>query len=208
MGIIMTENIYRRVAAEEPDAPARHLVVYEAATEVGGAMLTAVTNTIISFIPVFALTDAGGQAVQAAGLHQDLRHRRSVILALTLVPVLSYLPAQAGPLVARPVVAARRLLASASLAMFATHAGVHVGPGRRARAAAGRSAVARGRASWSRAAVYRMGRGAAAARWRQNVVSRGHLRACFRPGAALDAGPQGDASWPMPVDRWSLLGAH
>src|SRR5262249_33758944 len=55
MGIIMTENIYRRVAAE-PDRP-YFTVVTEAATEVGPAIATAVSNTIVSFIPVFALTD-------------------------------------------------------------------------------------------------------------------------------------------------------
>jgi Cu(I)/Ag(I) efflux system membrane protein CusA/SilA len=55
MGIIMTENIYRRVAAvrHRPHAT----VVYEAAVEVGPAIVTAVLNTIVSFIPVFVLTD-------------------------------------------------------------------------------------------------------------------------------------------------------
>src|SRR3990172_7484181 len=47
MGIIMTENIYRRVAAERARAQAE--VVYEAAIEVGPAIVTAVSNTIVSF---------------------------------------------------------------------------------------------------------------------------------------------------------------
>ena len=58
MGIIMTENIYRRVA-NEPDRDYL-TVVKDGASEVGTAILTAVSNTIISFIPVFALTDQDG----------------------------------------------------------------------------------------------------------------------------------------------------
>ncbi|MBI3467352.1 MAG: efflux RND transporter permease subunit, partial [Planctomycetes bacterium] len=88
MGIIMTENIYRRVAAE-PERP--HLtVVYEGATEVGGAILTAVSNTIVSFIPVFMLTDQEGKLFKPLAYTKTFAISASVILALTVVPVLSY----------------------------------------------------------------------------------------------------------------------
>src|SRR5262249_30988546 len=59
MGIIMAENIYRHLAKDR-DRP-HWDVVYDAATEVGGPMFTAVSNTIISFIPVFALTGPEGK---------------------------------------------------------------------------------------------------------------------------------------------------
>ncbi|MBI3395014.1 MAG: efflux RND transporter permease subunit, partial [Spirochaetia bacterium] len=62
MGIIMTENIYRRLGLE-PDRPYRD-VVYDAATEVGGAMFAAVSNTVISFLPVFLLTGPEGKLFQ------------------------------------------------------------------------------------------------------------------------------------------------
>lgn len=88
MGIIMTENIYRRLAAE-PDRPHGE-VVYEAASEVGGAILTAVSNTIVSFIPVFLLTDQEGKLFQPLAYTKTFAISASVILALTLVPVLSY----------------------------------------------------------------------------------------------------------------------
>lgn len=88
MGIIMTENIYRRVA-NEPGRP-YGTVVYEAATEVGGPMLTAVSNTILSFIPVFALTEAEGKLFKPLAYTKTFAIAASVILALTLVPVLSY----------------------------------------------------------------------------------------------------------------------
>lgn len=88
MGIIMTENIYRRVS-EEPDRPHQE-VVSQAAKEVGPAILTAVSNTLISFIPVFALTEAEGKLFKPLAFTKTFAIAASVILALTLVPVLSY----------------------------------------------------------------------------------------------------------------------
>lgn len=88
MGIIMTENIYRRVAAER-DRP-HAAVVYDAAIEVGPAIMTSVTNTIISFIPVFALTDQEGKLFRPLAYTKTFAITASVILAITLVPVLSY----------------------------------------------------------------------------------------------------------------------
>jgi copper/silver efflux system protein len=88
MGIIMTENIYRRVAAER-DRPYDQLVG-DAATEVGGAILTSVSNTIISFIPVFALTDQEGKLFRPLAYTKTFAISASVVLALTLVPVLSF----------------------------------------------------------------------------------------------------------------------
>lgn len=88
MGIIMTENIYRRLA-KESNRP--HFdVVYEAAAEVGGAILTAVTNTILSFVPVFALTGAEGKLFKPLAYTKTFAIGASVVLAITLVPVLSY----------------------------------------------------------------------------------------------------------------------
>lgn len=99
MGIIMTENIYRRIAAE-PERPYDE-VVYEAATEVGGAILTAVSNTIISFIPVFALTGPEGKMFHPLAYTKTFAIAASVILAITIVPVLCHY-------LLRPVVWSRR----------------------------------------------------------------------------------------------------
>lgn len=88
MGIIMTENIYRRLS-EERERPYAD-VVYEAAIEVGGPILTAVSNTIISFIPVFALTGAEGRLFKPLAYTKTFAISASVILAITVVPVLAY----------------------------------------------------------------------------------------------------------------------
>jgi Cu(I)/Ag(I) efflux system membrane protein CusA/SilA len=88
MGIIMTENIYRRVATERERPFAE--VVRDGATEVGPAIVTAVSNTIVSFIPVFALTDQEGKMFRPLAYTKTFAISASVILALTLVPVLCH----------------------------------------------------------------------------------------------------------------------
>lgn len=88
MGIIMTENIYRRLTADR-NRP-YFQVVYEAATEVGGAIVTAVINTVVSFIPVFALTGPEGKMFRPLAYTKTFAIAASVILAITVVPVLSY----------------------------------------------------------------------------------------------------------------------
>ncbi len=63
MGIIMTENIYRRIVGDERDREEVALrdASSRARREVGGAIVTAVSNTLVSFIPVFFLTGQEGK---------------------------------------------------------------------------------------------------------------------------------------------------
>ncbi|MBI1830856.1 MAG: efflux RND transporter permease subunit, partial [Planctomycetes bacterium] len=88
MGIIMTENIYRRLGLE-PDRPYQD-VVYDAATEVGPAMFAAVSNTVISFLPVFLLTGPEGKLFQPLAYTKTFAYGASMVLAITLVPVIAY----------------------------------------------------------------------------------------------------------------------
>ncbi|MBN8646057.1 MAG: efflux RND transporter permease subunit, partial [Planctomycetes bacterium] len=122
MGIIMAENIYRRLAAatEEEKREKGHFgIVYEAATEVGGAIITAVTNTIVSFIPVFFLTGQEGKMFGPLAYAKTFAIGSSVVLAVTVVPFLCYLLFR--PVKWKPHIT---LLVAASvgvLAMFSTH---------------------------------------------------------------------------------------
>lgn len=122
MGIIMAENIYRRLAAatdEEKREKGHFGIVYEGATEVGGAIITAVTNTIVSFIPVFFLTGQEGKMFGPLAYAKTFAIGSSVVLAVTVVPFLCYL-------LFRPVKWKHHitLLVAAGvgvLAMFSTH---------------------------------------------------------------------------------------
>jgi Cu(I)/Ag(I) efflux system membrane protein CusA/SilA len=57
MGIIICENILKHLDEAGPDDNKLE-VIYKAASEVGGAVLTAVSTTVVSFLPVFTMTGA------------------------------------------------------------------------------------------------------------------------------------------------------
>lgn len=94
MGIIMSENIYRRVACasdEEKRGEGYFTLIYSGASEVGGAIVTAVSNTVVSFIPVFFLTDQEGKLFRPLAFTKTFAIGASVVLAVTVVPFLCYL---------------------------------------------------------------------------------------------------------------------
>lgn len=123
MGIIMSENIYRRIASatEQEKREKGHFgIVYEGATEVGGAIITAVSNTIVSFIPVFFLTDQEGKMFKPLAFTKTFAIGSSVVLAITVVPFLCYLLFR--PVKWRAQVTAVMAVGIGVLAMLATHA--------------------------------------------------------------------------------------
>jgi len=123
MGIIMSENIYRRIASAteaERRLKGHFGIVYEGATEVGGAILTAVSNTIVSFIPVFFLTDQEGKLFKPLAFTKTFAIGSSVVLAITVVPFLCYLLFR--PVRWRKPVTAALAIGIGVLAALATHA--------------------------------------------------------------------------------------
>lgn len=90
MGIIMTENIYARLA-ENPNASRKERISYtiESAREVGPAILTAVVTTIITFLPVFALEGSEGKLFTPLAWAKTLAMLGSVLVAIFLVPCLA-----------------------------------------------------------------------------------------------------------------------
>lgn len=124
MGIIMTENIYRRVA-DAPPGKSHFENVYDGAREVAGAILTAVSNTIISFLPVFFLTDQEGKLFKPLAFTKTFAIGASVVLAVTVVPFLCYL-------LFRPTPWKRRIVHGVAggvgvLAALVTHAALMLG---------------------------------------------------------------------------------
>lgn len=90
MGIIMTENIYRHIATGEKEK-SHFQKVFDGASEVGGAIVTAVSNTLVSFIPVFFLTGQEGLMFRPLAFTKTFAIGGSVILALTVVPLVCFL---------------------------------------------------------------------------------------------------------------------
>ncbi len=87
MGIIMTENIYSHLAVA-PKEKSRVEVIYKAATEVAGAVVTAVSTTIVAFMPVFFMESQEGKLFKPLAWTKTLALLSSVFIAITLVPVL------------------------------------------------------------------------------------------------------------------------
>jgi copper/silver efflux system protein len=90
MGIIVSENVMRHLAEARPDEK-RIDVVYRGTTEVGSAVLTAIATTVISFLPVFAMTGAEGKLFTPLAFTKTFVLIAAVIIALTVVPVVLYL---------------------------------------------------------------------------------------------------------------------
>ncbi len=90
MGIIICENILTRLDEADPGTPAL-TIIYEAATEVGSAILTAVSTTIVSFLPVFTMQAAEGKLFKPLAYTKTFALIASIVLALTVLPPLAHL---------------------------------------------------------------------------------------------------------------------
>lgn len=90
MAIIMTEAIYLGLLDDKGRSP-RIQVVGNAAREVGGAIVTSVATTVISFIPIFALTGQSYKLFAPMAWTKTLTLSASLLLAVCLVPVLCYM---------------------------------------------------------------------------------------------------------------------
>jgi len=96
-GCVLVENIYRRIADRRaqrnlPRLPSdeRLEVCIKAAQEVGKPVLFALLTTIIGFIPVFVLTGQAGKLFRPLAFTKTFAMFGAALIALTLLPTLSY----------------------------------------------------------------------------------------------------------------------
>lgn len=90
MGVILCENILRHLGAADGKANRLH-VIYEASSEVGLAVLTAIATTVVSFLPVFTMIGAEGKLFTPLAYTKTFALLASVFLAITVLPTLAYL---------------------------------------------------------------------------------------------------------------------
>jgi Cu(I)/Ag(I) efflux system membrane protein CusA/SilA len=90
MGIILTENIVRHFAEAKPDENPLE-VIYRAASEVGSAVVTAISTTIVSFLPIFALTGPEGKLFKPLAYTKTFALFASVFVALTVLPAFAHI---------------------------------------------------------------------------------------------------------------------
>ena len=85
MGIILCENILKHLDEATPEE-SRLEVIFRASSEVGSAVLTAVSTTVVSFLPVFTMTAAEGKLFKPLAFTKTFALLSSVIVALTIIP--------------------------------------------------------------------------------------------------------------------------
>lgn len=90
MGIVLCENILKHLDEADPDED-RLEVVFRATSEVGSAVLTAVSTTVVSFLPVFTMTAAEGKLFRPLAFTKTFALLSSVIVALTIIPPAAHL---------------------------------------------------------------------------------------------------------------------
>jgi len=85
MGIVICENTLRHLAqADAGEQPAA--VIHRAASEVGGAVMTAVATTVISFLPVFAMSGAEGKMFKPLAYTKTFALLASIAVAILVIP--------------------------------------------------------------------------------------------------------------------------
>ncbi len=102
MGIVISESIYDALAQWETEGrpggkEQRLRVIYEAASEVAPAVVTAVMTTVVSFFPVFMLTGRDYKLFAPLAWTKTFSITAALIVAITLVPLLSRLFLNSNP---------------------------------------------------------------------------------------------------------------
>ena len=86
MGIILCENILKHLGRSRPGARIAATSSFRASHEVAGAVLTAVSTTVVSFLPVFTMIAAEGKLFRPLAFTKTFALAASVIVALTIIP--------------------------------------------------------------------------------------------------------------------------
>ena len=97
MGIVMTENITQRLN-RAGEGESRMQSIHRAASEVGGAVMTAVLTTLLGFLPVFAMSGAEGKLFKPLAYTKTFTLIASILVALLLIPTLASWLYAKGPL--------------------------------------------------------------------------------------------------------------
>jgi Cu(I)/Ag(I) efflux system membrane protein CusA/SilA len=85
MGIIICENILNHLDEAKPEDDKLE-VIFRASYEVGSAVLTAVSTTVVGFLPVFFMIGAEGKLFKPLAFTKTFALIASIVIALTIIP--------------------------------------------------------------------------------------------------------------------------
>ncbi len=90
MSIVFTENIVAHLRLAQPgDDRAR--IIAHASAEVAPAVLTSVLTTVVSFVPVFALTAAEGKLFTPLAFTKSFAMAAALLISMVVLPALAHL---------------------------------------------------------------------------------------------------------------------
>lgn len=90
LGIILSENIIKHI--DEAGSEQKLIdTIYQGASEVSTAILTAVSTTIVSFIPVFTMQEAEGKLFGPLAFTKSIALIAALIVSLLILPTLAHL---------------------------------------------------------------------------------------------------------------------
>ncbi len=92
VGIIFVENIFRHLEMPENhgvQGPKLRSVIYNATIEVSSAVITALSTTVVSFLPVFAMQAAEGKLFRPLAFTKTFALLSSFILGILVLPMLA-----------------------------------------------------------------------------------------------------------------------
>lgn len=90
MGVVLCENILSHLNNAR-NGKSRLETIYEASVEVGGAVLTAVLTTIVSFLPVFAMEAAEGKLFKPLAYTKTFALIAAILVSIAIIPPAAHL---------------------------------------------------------------------------------------------------------------------
>ncbi len=85
MGIVLSENMLQHMERADDDEPLLE-VIFRASSEVAHAIITAITTTIVSFLPVFTMVAAEGKLFKPLAFTKTFALVASIIIVISLIP--------------------------------------------------------------------------------------------------------------------------
>ncbi|RMD68428.1 MAG: efflux RND transporter permease subunit, partial [Bacteroidetes bacterium] len=89
MGIVLTESMVKHMKEAPPGKPLLE-IIFDATVEVASAVVTAVSTTIVSFLPVFTMEAAEGKLFKPLAFTKTFALLASIVLAVTVLPTMAY----------------------------------------------------------------------------------------------------------------------
>ncbi|MCA8976221.1 MAG: efflux RND transporter permease subunit, partial [Planctomycetes bacterium] len=90
MGIVLCENILKHIDAGD-NHKQRAAAILRGSSEVGGAVLTAVLTTVVSFLPVFTMAGAEGKLFKPLAFTKTFALLASIVVALVIIPPVAHM---------------------------------------------------------------------------------------------------------------------